>query len=178
MMGLIVSGMHRYAILDICEQQDIAYEQLHPDVRSGVRNADPVVWPVLEAVGRLYRAHRERLESDANHVGMIHYGSAYPKTTSRRVMTDVSRTGRVSPVAFINANAGAALSICCTRFGFRGPTMNLTMSAMRARTLADVLAVRWLAQGDARHLILVAADFDEAANIRVTAALVARLAPD
>ena len=161
-----------YVVIDTCERGSIAYEQLDPEVRGGLRNADPTVWPVLEAVAQLYRTNLERLEAQRDHVGMIHYGSAYPKVTAQRVITDVSRSGRVSPAAFINANAGAALSICCTRFGFRGPTMNLTMPSAAARTLVDALAARWLGQGNARYLILVAADFGTAADLRVTGTLI------
>lgn len=161
-----------YDVVDTCEVRGIAYEQLDPEVRVGVRNADPTVWTVLECVARLYRAHCARLEPHRDHVGVIHSGSAYPKATALRVMADLNRSGRVSPAAFINANAGAALAICCTRFGFRGPTMNLTMRATDARTLVDVLATRWLRQDNARYLILIAADFDPAGKVRVTGTLI------
>jgi hypothetical protein len=161
-----------YDIVDTCEVHGIAYEQLDSEVRDGVRNADPTVWTVLECVGRIYRAHRARLEPHQEHIGMIHSGSAYPKATAQRVMTDLERSGRVSPAAFINANAGAALSICCTRFGLRGPTMNLTMPATDARMLVDVLARQWLRQDNARYLILIAADFDPVGQVRVTGTLI------
>lgn len=161
-----------YDIVDTCEVHGIAYEQLDSELRGGVRNADPTVWTVLECVAQLYRAHCSRLEPHRDHVGVIHSGSAYPKATAQRVMVDLNRSGRVSPAAFINANAGAALSICCTRFGFRGPTMNLTMPASDARTLVDMLATRWLRQDNARYLILIAADFDAEGQVWVTGMLI------
>jgi hypothetical protein len=154
------------------------FELLDPEWRAGVRNADPVVWPALQAVGRLYRANRARLEPHADHIGMIYYGSAFPKTTAQRVMTDVRESGRVSPTAFIHANAGAALSICCTRFGFRGPTMNLTMPAGRARLLVDALAERWLAACNARYLILVASEVGANEDVEMTAALIGKRCGD
>jgi hypothetical protein len=175
MTGETLAWARGYTIVDSCERRSMAYEQLDPEIGNGLRNADPTVWPVLDSVAALYRANRARLEPHRDHVGMIHYGSAYPKAIAQRVIADMSRNGRVSPAAFINANAGAALSICCTRFGFRGPTMNLTMPAASARTLVDVLAARWLGQGSARYLILVAADFEAAADIRVTGTLIRRL---
>lgn len=164
----------RYDIVDICEVHGTAYEQLNSEVRGGVRNADPMVWPVLECVARLYRAHGARLEAHRDHVGMIQSGSAYPRATALRVRSDLKRSGRVSPAAFINANAGAALAICCTRFGFRGPTMNLTMPAAEARTPVDVLATRWLRQDSARYLILIAAEFDQAKEVWVTGTLISK----
>jgi hypothetical protein len=178
MMSEIFLRERGYAILDICEVHGATYEQLDPDVRGGVRHADPAVWPVLECVARLYRARRTRLEPHRDHVGVIQSGSAYPKATAQRVRADLERSGRVSPAAFINANAGAALSICCTRFGFRGPTLNLTMPAADAKPLVDVLATRWLRQGNARYLILIAADFDVTEEVRVTGTLIGKPDPD
>jgi hypothetical protein len=163
-----------YIVVDTCERRSMTYEQLDPEVRNGVRNADPTVWPVLESVGQLYRAHCMQLEAHLDHVGMIHFGSAYPKATAQRVTADVARSGRVSPAAFINANAGAAVSLCCTRFGFRGPTMAVTMPTADAKTLVDVLATQWLRQGNARYLILVAADLDAANDMQVTSTLIER----
>jgi hypothetical protein len=49
------------------------------------------------------------------------------------------------------------------------------MPAASARPLVDVLAARWLGQGNARYLILVAADFEAAADIQVTGTLIRRL---
>lgn len=109
---------------------------------------------------------------------MIHSGGAYPKITAQRVMADLNRSGRVSPSAFINANAGAALAICCTSFGFRGPTMNLTMPAAQARTLVDVLAARWLMQDNARYLILIAAEFDPVGEVMVMGTLIKKPGPN
>ncbi|WP_118182498.1 hypothetical protein [Paraburkholderia phosphatilytica] len=171
MIDLIVNETCGFAVIDVCEVAGIDISRMHPEISAGMRNADPVVLPVLEAVGRLYRVHRARLEPHTDRIGMIQSGLAFPRAKSQRVFSDVSRNGRVSPVAFINANAGAAISFCCTRFGFRGPTLHLTMTALRAQSLANALAATWLARGDARYLILATADFSEHDDIRVTAVL-------
>ncbi|MDE1180642.1 hypothetical protein [Paraburkholderia sp.] len=164
-----------FDVIERCALRGIGYEHLHDDVRSGMKNADPAVWPVLEAVGRVYRAHRRELDAHGDATGVIQSGSAFPKATAQRVIADIARSGRVSPVAFINANAGAALSICCTRFGLRGPTLNLTMPSTRARAMVDALAARWLAQRDAQYLFLIEADDAPDAAIDADIAVTVRL---
>ncbi|WP_081074067.1 hypothetical protein [Burkholderia multivorans] len=163
-----------FASIDVRESAIRSHDTLPPSLQSGTRNADPSVWPVLDSVGALFDANRHRLEQEADDVGMICFGNAFPKATSQRIISDIARAGRVSPTAFINANAGAALSICCTRFGFRGPTLNLTMHEDRARYIVDAIASSWLEGGSARYLILVNTRFDPASGISATSTLTAR----
>ncbi|KVD74855.1 hypothetical protein WS62_04030 [Burkholderia sp. ABCPW 14] len=167
---------HALDCIDARESSTANHAELPADIRGGAKQADPAVWPVLDTVWRLYSEHRARLDPHLEHVGMIHYGSAFPKRAARQVIDDVARSGRVSPLTFIHANAGAALSICCTRFGFRGPTLNLTMAAADAGRFADIAAARWLERGDARYLFVVAAEFDANEGVTAKTTLYARAA--
>ena len=148
-----------------------SYSDLDETLRKGLKSADPTTYSVLYAVNEIYQQHAAVLDKAKQNVGFIYYGSAYPKITTARIVNDLANKGRVSPVDFINANAGAAASICCTRFGFQGPSMVLTMPAITSESVARGLALHWLNTRHAEYLFLVAADFTEGDTVQVSASL-------
>ncbi|MFZ2314892.1 MAG: hypothetical protein WAW86_04430 [Gammaproteobacteria bacterium] len=147
-------------ILHECNASNITLEDMPSDLVKMVRVSDPSIWPILFATNEIINTVDLPWQHIANDVGMIMVGNSYPKKYSKKVMTEVSTTGRVSPLSFINANAGAAISICCTTYKFQGPTINLTMSNLIREQIASVIAKQWLNNGDAKYIFLVTADFN------------------
>lgn len=161
-------------IVDRAHASNFTYNDLDENLRKGLKNADPSVYSVLSSVSELYLKHYERLDPVRAQVGFIYYGNAYPKTITGKIVEGLASKGRVSPSDFINANAGAATSICCTRYGFHGPTLVLTMPGRDVQAVARGLADYWLTTGQADYLFLVEAQTDSAEVLRVTTELLQR----
>lgn len=151
-----------------CRVADVSVERLDKSLRSGLRGVDPSVVPALAAVAEL-RDSIPRV--DGERIGVIWCGTAYPRRAAEAVRRELQSNGRVSPTSFINANAGAAVSICCTKLSLRGPTMTLTMSGSIACRVADLLAAGWLRRRHADHVIMVVAEFGKRDEIVVDARL-------
>lgn len=161
-----------FQIVDACVIEQFPFHELDDEMKKGIKNADPTIWPVLASVSRLYKIWADALHARRDHVGIIHYGGAFPKATALKVVNEIKSNRRVSPVSFINANAGAATSICCTKFGFHGPTINLTMRSAHARGIAAALATQWLRKRQAAYLFIIEANFNSDDGICVTNTLV------
>jgi hypothetical protein len=161
-------------IVDSAHASNFTYNDLDENLRKGLKNADPSVYSVLSSVSELYLKHHERLDPVRAQVGFIYYGNAYPKTITGKIVEGLADKDRVSPSDFINANAGAATSICCTRYGFQGPTLVLTMPGHHVQAVARGLADYWLTTGQADYLFLVEAQTDSAEVLRVTTELLQR----
>lgn len=153
-----------------CRVADASAERLDKSLRSGLRGVDPSVVPALAAVAELRHAIPR---ADGDRIGVIWCGTAYPRRAAEAVRRELQSNGRVSPTSFINANAGAAVSICCTKLALRGPTMALTMSGSIARRVAELLAAGWLRRRHADHVIMVVAEFGMRDEIVVDARLLA-----
>lgn len=158
--------------IDTRVSNSIGYSDLDEPLRRGLKSSDPLVFSVLASVDMLHEQYQDQLQAHAHNVGMIQYGNAFPNTLTKKIVTDLQVRGRVSPVDFINANAGAPLSICCTRYGFHGPTLVLTMPDSSAEVVASGLAEHWLRSGQADYLFLCRANFGPGRTIDVETRLV------
>ncbi|MGJ8521681.1 hypothetical protein R84981_000342 [Carnimonas sp. R-84981] len=151
----------------------LIWSDLSVTLRRGLKIADPLSLNVLFTVDELYQQHQALLDKHHEHVGFIQFGTSFPANTSEKIINDMEQKSRVSPVDFINANVGAPISICCTRYRFQGPTMVLTMKQLTGRNIALSLAKQWLEQ-QAMYLFLVQADHTCEHGIEVTTQLVAQ----
>ncbi|WP_339420363.1 MULTISPECIES: hypothetical protein [unclassified Pseudomonas] len=161
-------------ILDRAHASNFTYNDLDEGLRKGLKSADPSVYSVLSSVSELYLKYHQRLDPVRGQVGLIYYGNAYPKTITGRIVEGLASKDRVSPSDFINANAGAATSICCTRYGFQGPTLVLTMPGHDVQAIARGLADYWLTTCQADYLFLVEAQTDSAEVLHVSTELLQR----
>lgn len=147
-------------------------------LRRGLRGADPSVLPVLAATTLILGATPGQRLPDGDRVGLVQFGDAHPRKTAEAVRRGVADKGRVSPSDFINANAGAAVSTCCTRLGLMGPTMTLTMAGPTAAWVAERLAQGWLLRRHADRVVVVEATLGEDGEVTARARLFAREGPD
>jgi hypothetical protein len=137
------------------------YADLDPEFCIGLKSADPYVFPVFDSVTKIIKGYRHLFEDQTNRVGFIMVGESYPKKTTEKILETLNSSRRVSPIQFINANAGAAISYCCTKFLFRGPTLNISSSTESALAIADLVAGSWLDKKHAYGVFCINTAMDE-----------------
>lgn len=136
------------------------HHELPTEIAKGLKLSDPTIFSLLKSTHDILSAVDIPWIELADRIGIIVVGNAYPRQYSKKVVNELSIQRRVSPMSFINANAGAAISICCTTFKFRGPTINLTMSDNIRSEIAAFIAKQWLTNNDAKYLFIVTSDFN------------------
>lgn len=103
--------------------------------------ADPLAWVAVDAV----QAALDRIPlALGSEVGVIAVSSVGTRRTMRQIAGSVARTGRVSPLRFAGANPGSLAGLPCIQFGFRGPSLLLTMAPGAAAPYVSALAQSWL----------------------------------
>lgn len=142
----------------------------------GLGSADPVVPLVLAAVAQLLNG--VRAGGNREGIGLIALGTIQAVTVAQSVRRDLVERGRISPIAFVNANAAAPLSITCTRLGLKGPTLQFTSGGPTARRTAMLLAEAWIGRGQASAIAIVETDADLDGAVVTTAELVAAMQQD
>ena len=100
-------------------------------------------------------------KSIAAKTGFIMIGNACPRKATQKVIQELSTRNNVSPMSFINANAGAAISICATHYGFQGPSINFTTGADAPWEIALLLAHQWLQLKDVEAIFLLHARYQQ-----------------
>lgn len=158
-------------IISSSTANSLIWSDLNETLRRGLKTADPLSLNVLFTVDEIYQQHQALLDKHHESVGFIQFGTAFPVNTSEKIINDMAIKSRVSPVDFINANVGAPVSICCTRYRFQGPTMVLTMPQRTGKEIAISLAREWLTQ-QATYLFLIQADHARENEIEITTQLV------
>lgn len=158
-------------IISSSTANSLIWSDLNETLRRGLKTADPLSLNVLFTVDEIYQQHQALLDKHHESVGFIQFGTAFPVNTSEKIINDMAIKSRVSPVDFINANVGAPVSICCTRYRFQGPTMVLTMPQRTGKEIAMSLAREWLTQ-QATYLFLIQADHARENEIEITTQLV------
>ncbi|TFB27545.1 hypothetical protein E3U32_05660 [Lelliottia nimipressuralis] len=158
-------------IISSSTANSLIWSDLNETLRRGLKTADPLSLNVLFTVDEIYQQHQALLDKHHESVGFIQFGTAFPVNTSEKIINDMAIKSRVSPVDFINANVGAPVSICCTRYRFQGPTMVLTMPQRTGKEIAMSLAREWLTQ-QATYLFLIQADRARENEIEITTQLV------
>ena len=106
---------------------NIDYENLPLNLQKNTKQLDSTIWPIVYTTHLIVNEMDIDWMSCAEKVGFIMIGNVFPRETSGLIRNELLEKGKVAPFHFISANAGAAISTCCTTFGFKGPTLNLTM---------------------------------------------------
>jgi hypothetical protein len=114
--------------------------------------ADPVAWLVVDAVEDVL-AHAAEVRTAGVDVGVLSVSSVATKHTMRQLAAGSGR-GHVSPMRFAGASAGSIAGLSCIVFGFKGPSLVLSMSPGDGRPVAEIVARSWLAAGSCRYVIL------------------------
>jgi len=115
--------------------------------------ADPVAWLVVDAVGAALAEAGDEVRMCRNDVGVLSMSEAGTLHTMRQVESGAGR-GRVSPLRFAGANPGSLAGLPCIVFGFKGPSLMLSMPPDAGRPVAAVVARAWLAAGGCRYVVV------------------------
>jgi hypothetical protein len=121
--------------------------------RATVRYADPAAWITAAAVARAIAEVRDLLAVSQHEVGMIAVSDQGPAHTMAEVNI-ATATGFSSPLRYAAASPGSLAGVTCIAFGFRGPTLNLTMDPNHGVPLALTLCSAWLSRRVARFMVL------------------------
>lgn len=108
-----------------------------------VRYADPAAWAVVSAVGRVSVRVENLNAADLDRIGVLLVSEHGPVETMATVAA-TARTGYLSALRFPAATPGSLVGLTCIVFGFRGPTLNLTMPVTKGIPIAAVVAGNWL----------------------------------
>ena len=142
-------------------------------VRAIVRYADPAAWTTATAVANALAGAEELSAKWQHEIGMIAISDQGPGGTIAEVLAEGSR-GFSQPMHYAAASPGTLVGVPCIAFGFRGPTMNLTMVPQDGIPMALTLCVGWLARKAAK-LMVVATCSTNSSGIMMSRALL--LAP-
>ena len=137
------SGEANAALLELFESR----------ARATIRYADPSAWITATAVARAIADFRDRLKADQHEVGMIAVSDQGPAAAMSEVQQAAS-SGFCSPLRYAAANPGSLVAVTCIAFGFRGPTLNLTMCPTDGVSVALHLCAGWLRRRSARWMVL------------------------
>jgi hypothetical protein len=127
---------------------------------ASIRYADPAAWAVTVAVARSLEALGHVALPLSDRTGLI-VTSADGPVEAIAAIQEASRQHTSSPIRFPAANPGSLAGLPAIAFGFRGPTLALTLPPHRGVPVALALAEAWVRRG-------VAAFVAVAASSRVT----------
>ncbi|MGO9317556.1 MAG: hypothetical protein ACLPXT_01280 [Terracidiphilus sp.] len=122
-------------------------------VRATVRYADPAAWTTATAVANALAGAEELLAKWQHEIGMIAISDLGPGGTMAEVQAEGTK-GFSQPMHYAAASPGTLVGVPCIAFGFRGPTMNLTMTPQDGIPVALTLCAGWLARKMARFMVL------------------------
>ncbi|MFD4530644.1 polyketide synthase [Kitasatospora sp. NPDC058397] len=116
--------------------------------------ADPAAWLVAETVDRALADCAEPVLDDAADTGILVMSATGSERTMRRIAASLPKS-RVSPLRFAGANPGVLAGLPALRHELRGPSLLLAAHPDRATPVAFTVIGGWLADGHARHVLLV-----------------------
>ncbi len=115
------------AILGAGEAESHQPDLFEARARTAVRFADPAAWITATAVARAVSASSYSLLLPLHEVGVVVVSDQGPEATMAEVCA-AAKTGFSSPLRYAASSPGSLAGVSCIAFGFRGPTLNLTMS--------------------------------------------------
>jgi hypothetical protein len=121
--------------------------------RSTVRLADPAAWITAAAVANAIAGTTELLAKSLHQIGMVVVSDQGPSATMAEVDA-AAKTGFSSPLRYAASSPGTLAGVSCIAFGFRGPTLNLSMNTEAGLPIGLQMCSGWLTGGAARWMVL------------------------
>jgi len=122
---------------------------------TAIRYADPAAWMTATAVANAIDVRRAAVAAAHDRVGVV-VTSAEGPVEAMAAMNEASRGGSSSPIRFPASNAGSLAGLTSIAFGFRGPTLMLTLPADRGVPVGLLLADAWLGRDVVSFVVVVA----------------------
>jgi hypothetical protein len=146
-------GLETMVIVGSGEAESHCPELFEPRARTTVRFADPSAWITATAVARAISASKDLLTPALHEVGIVVISDQGPGATMAEVCA-AAKTGFSSPLRYAASSPGSLAGVSCIAFGFRGPTLNLTMRIEDGLPIAFQMCSGWLARHAARFMVL------------------------
>jgi hypothetical protein len=124
-----------------------------PRARATVRYADPAAWITAAAGSRALAAAATGAELSPHDIGFISI-SDHGTADTMAVVAKAATEGFSSPLRYPAASPGSLAGVPCILFGFRGPTLNFTMTPDQAVPLALRIADAWMNRRVARQVMI------------------------
>lgn len=141
-------------------------------IRATIRYADPAAWTTATAVARALSGRADLSGPIAHEIGIVVVSDCGAAETMN-VVAAAAVEGFSSPLRYPAASPGSLAGVACIAFGFRGPTLNLTMLPHQGIPVALQISAGWLSRGIARHILVAAVLRRESTSIRARAVLLA-----
>jgi hypothetical protein len=138
-----------------------------------IRYADPASWLTANAVANAMDPVREAVLAAHDRTGIV-VTSAEGPVEAMAAMHEAALAGSSSPIRFPASNAGSLAGIPSIAFGFRGPTLMLTLPPDRGVPVGLLLAEAWLGRGVVSFVAVAACRRGEARCLILTTEPVGR----
>jgi hypothetical protein len=142
-MNSLNSHAFDIAVLGRGEAEGSARDSYRERVKSIVRYADPAAWATVDAVGQARACVEDMSAVDIERTGVL-LVSEYGPVETMATVASTARDGYLSAFRFPAATPGSLVGLTCIVFGFRGPTLNLTMPPAQGVPIAAEVARNWL----------------------------------
>jgi hypothetical protein len=146
-------GLETMVIVGSGEAESYQPDLFDARARTTVRFADPAAWITATAVARAISGSRNLLAPFLHEVGVVVVSDQGPGATMAEVCA-AAKTGFSSPLRYAASSPGSLAGVSCIAFGFRGPTLNLTMGIDHGLPTALQMCSTWLARRTARFMVL------------------------
>jgi hypothetical protein len=156
-------GLETMVIVGAGEAESHCPELFTPRARTAVRFADPAAWIIATAVARAISARTELLAASLHDVGVVALSDHGPAPTMAEVCA-AAKTGFSSPLRYAASSPGSLVGVSCIAFGFRGPTLNLTMRVEDGLPTALQMCSGWLTRRIARFMVFATFASDGSGN--------------
>jgi hypothetical protein len=112
---------------------------------AAIRYADPAAWITATAVANAIEPARAAIAAEGDRVGIIVTSPDGP-VEAIAAITEAARGGFSSPIRYPASNPGSLAGLASIAFGFRGPTLVITLPLARGVPVGLLLAEAWLAR--------------------------------
>lgn len=143
---------------------------------AAIRYADPASWTTATAVAQAVAAQREAVLGAHDRVAVV-VTSADGPVEAMAAMREATLGGSSSPIRFPASNAGSLAGLAGIGFGFRGPTMMLTLPPARGVPVGLLLADAWLGRGVTAYVVLASCRWAAGARPSARCLLLASAGP-
>jgi len=120
--------------------------------RNTVRFADAAAWIVASATAHAVKDCKE-LGDLRDAIGIVTVSSEGPQGAMAEV-EEGGKEGFSSPLRYAASSPGSLAGVSCIAFGFRGPTLNVTMPLPEGIPVAAFMCSVWLSSQAAKMMVL------------------------
>ena len=164
-----MNDLSAFIVAGLGEADAFERDLFDPKIRASIRYADQAAWITATAVNRALTAAGDGWSELRHQTGMIVVGDQGPRAT----MAGMQEEGFSSPLHYAASGPWTLVGVSCIAFGFRGPTLSLTMDPQDGLATALTLCQTWLARKAARLMVVATCRTDASGATLARALLIA-----